>query len=80
MVLIISGPAVCSIIIQLLSSRSNLSAPTTSSPAHCLMPVSALRFPLAIEYFWNIKEHLTGNSENLICCLGKSGNIDKCYN
>lgn len=71
MALIISGPAVCSIIIQPLSSRSNLSAPTSSAPAHCLMPVGALRSPPATEYFWNIKERLTGNSGNLSRCLGE---------
>lgn len=46
----------CSIIIQLLSSGSNLSAPTP----HRLMPVSALRVPPVRECFWNIREHLTG--------------------
>lgn len=76
MALIISGPAVCSIIIQLLSSRSNLSAPTSSAPAHRLMPVSALRFPPVAEYFWDIKERLTGNSGNLSRCLGKSENLE----
>lgn len=80
MVLIISGPAVCSIIIQLLSSRSNLSASTTSSPEHYLMRVSAFRFPQFIEYFWNIMERLTGKRGKLIRCLGKSGNTEECCN
>lgn len=81
MVLIISGPAACSIIIQLLSSRTNLSAPTRSSPAHRLIPaVSALRFPPVIEYFWYIKERLTGKSGNVIRCVGKCGNIEECSN